>query len=172
MLCWYNFILYSFHACSSIQGINSAKSSAKICILLKSFPPDGHRSCCLRFTRASDDIERGERVRPVFQLANRTGIQRPKCKRDYITWVERKLFEFHWISNVVQFHGYLFRTFKCLNIKRRVLGITNKVALFHFIIFLCRWTGPNWLLGAKMAPLSLGLIPKAKFSFKWRDIRS
>ena len=136
-------------------------------MLRKSFPPDGSRSC-MRFRRASDDIERGERIRSVFQLANRTGIKSAKWKMDNITGMERKLFGFHLIS-----FGYLFRAFKwCLNIKRRAMGSTNKVALFHFIIFMCRWTGPNWLLGTKMAPSSLGLIPAAKSSFKWRNIRS
>ena len=69
--------------------------------------------------------------------------------------------------------GYLFCAFKWgLNIKRRTMGITNKVALFHFIIFMCRWTGHNWLLGATMAPSSLGLIHQAKSSLKWMNIRS
>ena len=77
-------------------------------------------------------------------------------------------------SNFTEFLlGYLFRTFKwCLNIKSRVMCTTNKVALFHFIIFMCRWTGHNWLLGATMAPSSLGLIHQAKSSLKWMNIRS
>ena len=75
-------------------------------------------------------------------------------------------------SNLTEFLlGYLFRAFKwCLNIKRRAMGSTNKVALFHFIIFMCRWTGHNWLLCVLMAPSSLGLIPAAKSSFKWMNM--
>ena len=91
-----------FHNSSSIHA-NSVVASANIWTLRKSFPPDGRRSCLRFIWRASDDIQRSERVRPVFQLENRTGIQRPKCKTDYISWMERKLFEFHWIS-----FGYFF----------------------------------------------------------------
>ena len=76
-------------------------------------------------------------------------------------------------SNFTEFpFGYLFRAFNwCLNIKRRAMGSTNKVALFHLIICICRWTGHNWLLGATMAPSSLGYIPAGKSSFEWREIR-
>ena len=59
------YFLYLFHVCSSIQGINSAKSSANIWTLRKSFPPDGRRSC-LRFTGAGNDIQISEMLRPVF----------------------------------------------------------------------------------------------------------
>ena len=76
-------------------------------------------------------------------------------------------------SNFTEYPLVIFSAFKsCLNIKRRAMGSTNKMALFHFYFFMCRWTGPNWLLGATMAPSSLGLIPKAKSFFKWKNLRS